>query len=189
MIRTFIALDLPNPMREAIAQDLAVLRSTAPRVKWVTPYNLHLTLKFLGDIKENDLNELFETLEEDISPLPTRLAAIGGIGAFPHWRSPRIVWAGCREGGETLTELQKAVEESCASLGYDRERKAFSPHLTLGRVKLPADAYGLKEAAITMQDSDYGYLDIDEVIVYMSELRRSGPVYSPMKRIRLLGRD
>lgn len=187
MIRTFIAAEIPAAVKRDIARDLDRLRTLAPRVKWTQADNLHLTLRFLGDIPENDLEELFEALRDGLAGISPFVLEMTGVGAFPHWRHPRVVWAGCGEGAEDALALAAAVEDVCEDLGYERERRPFRPHVTLGRVKLPADAEGLEEAAAALAGRSYGYVDVDAAVVFMSDLRRTGPVYAPMARIELDG--
>ena len=188
MIRTFVAVDVNPETRAALSRDLATLRNAFPGVKWSNPDNLHLTLKFLGDVRESDLDELFSALDEAVSGFEPFVIEVGGVGAFPHWRAPRIVWAGCRDGADEAARLGLAVDKACADLGYEPERRTFQPHLTLGRVKFPADASGLRVAVDALGDCDYGFIDVDAICVYMSELRRAGPVYSPMYTVELQGR-
>lgn len=187
MVRTFIAVEVSPKIRSRLSDDIVALKAHAPLVKWVKPDNLHLTLRFLGDVKENDLEELFDALHEDVESLAPFTLEIRGIGSFPNWRHPRVVWAGCGEGADEAVELADTVESLCVDLGYEKEHRSFRPHLTLGRVKQPADAMGLESAVTGMEDKLFGYLDVDAVVVFMSNLRRAGPVYSPMARIELLG--
>lgn len=187
MIRTFIAVELDPDMKRSLARDVGLLSAAAPRVKWSRPDNLHLTLRFLGDVKENDLQELFDALQEGVSGLSPFAMAVEGLGVFPNWRHPRVVWAGCGEGADDAVRLADAVEEAVTGLGYERENRPFQPHFTLGRVKMPADADGLESAVERMGARKYGFLDVDEAVVFMSTLRRTGPVYSPMFRVRLNG--
>lgn len=187
MIRTFIAAEIPPSVRDKLSRQLTAFKTSAPLVKWSHPENLHLTLRFLGDVKEDELDELFDATEDAVAAIPAFALEIRGVGAFPNWRHPRVVWAGCGEGTEDALALASAVEESCVDLGYERERRPFRPHLTLGRVKQPADAYGLAEAVMGLEGKPFGYIDIDSVVVFMSTLRRGGPVYSPMARIALGG--
>lgn len=185
MIRTFIAVELNPETRAALSLDIRVLSQKLPRIKWVDPANIHLTLKFLGDVKENDLDELFSALDEALAATSPFVIEVTGLGAFPNWRNPRVVWAGCGDGAAEASDLARLVDDACADLGYEPEKRPFNPHLTLGRVKLPADAHGLTEAVDRLDPPDYGFIDVDEVQVFMSELRRFGPVYSPMHTIAL----
>lgn len=185
MIRTFIAVPVTEEVESALVADMRILRQAAPRVRWVETCGMHLTLKFLGDVAEPDLEELFDAVREAAAELTAFAVEMSDLGVFPHWGSPRVVWAGCGEGGDDLRLLARRVEDACEDLGYPREVRPFAPHLTLGRIKLPADAHGLQSAVNTIENQNYGFLDVDEAVVYMSELRRSGPVYSPMFRAPL----
>ena len=186
MIRTFLAAEIPPEVKNRLTADMARFKAMAPLVKWSQPDNLHLTFRFLGDVKENDLEELFDALRDGVTDMSPFAMEIRGIGAFPNWRHPRVIWAGCGEGAEDAVALAERVEDICADLGYERERRPFSPHLTLGRMKLPADANGLESVA-GGREKVYGYVDVDALVVFMSSLRRTGPVYSPMARIGLCG--
>ncbi len=185
MVRTFIAAEISQPVRESLSRDLERLKILAPRIQWSKSENLHLTLRFLGDVPEKDLEELFEALEDGMAEAEPFALEVTGVGVFPNWRHPRVIWAGCGEGADDAVALAGAVDDVCEELGYERERRPFRPHLTLGRVKLPADAEGLEKATAEMRDRLYGYMDVDAVVVFMSSLRRAGPVYSPMARIEL----
>lgn len=186
MIRTFIAAEISSGVRSALVGDMVRFKAMAPLVKWVQPDNLHLTFRFLGDVKENDLEELFAALQDAVADIPPFALEVRGVGAFPNWRHPRVVWAGCGEGAEDAEALAAAVENACVDLGYEHEHRPFRPHFTLGRVKLPADAMGLESLADDAEKV-YGYVDVDAVVVFMSSLRRNGQVYAPMARIELNG--
>lgn len=186
MIRTFIAAEISPEVQRNLTRDIARFKVMAPLVKWAQPDNLHLTFRFLGDVKETELEELFDALQDGVSDLVPFAMEVRGVGAFPNWRHPRVIWAGCGEGAEDAANLAARIEEVCVDLGYERERRPFRPHFTLGRVKLPADADGL-ESISEGPEKVYGFIDVDAVVVFMSTLRRTGPVYSPMARIELNG--
>lgn len=185
MVRTFIAAELNPELQGKLMEDIRHLSLVAPRVNWSKRDNLHLTFRFLGDVKENDLQELFDALEDGLTGFTPFAMEIRGLGTFPHWRHPRVIWAGCGEGAEDAIRLAEAVENACVDLGYEPERRPFRPHLTLGRVKLPADADGLEAAVAKLGEPEYGYLDVDRLVVFMSTLRRTGAVYAPMFTIEL----
>lgn len=185
MVRTFIAAELDGHIRKALEQDVRRLAITVPRVNWSRSENLHLTFRFLGDVKENDLQELFDAIESGVTGIEPFALEVRDIGVFPSWRQPRVVWAGCGAGAQDAIDLAAKIEDACVDLGYERERRLFRPHLTLGRVKLPADAVGLEEAVADLGEREYGFMDVDRVAVFMSSLRRTGPVYSPMFTVEL----
>ncbi|MDR0363246.1 MAG: RNA 2',3'-cyclic phosphodiesterase [Planctomycetota bacterium] len=185
MIRSFIGVEIADGVRKAIADDLRALKAVAPRVKWVKPDNFHLTLKFLGDVRENDLKELFDALDAALGGRGGFVIGMKGVFALPNRRCPRVVAVGVDDGADEMIALNSLVEETCARLGYPVEKRPYRPHITLGRVKLPDDAQGLPEAVGMLGDSSYGFSDVDEAVVFMSELRRSGPVHSSMLHIGL----
>jgi 2''-5'' RNA ligase len=185
MIRTFIALEINAETRDAIMDDVAELKHDFRRIKWVGPESLHVTLKFLGDVGEKDLNDIFSAVDEVAARHGPFVVDVETVGVFPNWRAPRVVWAGCGEGKDEIVSLQKNIESNLAELGYEPEKRHFNPHITLGRIKLPADGCGLFDAARGMLDTNYGFMDVDAVTVFMSEMKRSGPVYTPMHHARL----
>ena len=187
MIRTFIAAEVSSTVKDRLARQVELFKAAAPLVKWAKPDNFHLTFRFLGDVKESDLEELFDAMDSAVLDIPAFALEVAGVGAFPNWRHPRVVWAGCGEGAEEALRLGQAVEDACVGLGYERERRPFKPHFTLGRVKQPADALGLEEAVAGAGNKRFGYIDVDAVVIFMSSLRRTGPVYSPMARFELGG--
>lgn len=180
MIRTFLALPLDEATRAALADEIGHLRTHAPKVKWVRPESLHLTLKFLGNLPEADLPEVFEATDaaaEEVAPYSLH---VEGLGCFPHPGRMRTVWAGCGAGRDETVRLAGAVEEAFEAVGYERERRAFHPHVTLGRVKVPRDAAALPDPLADGARQGYGIVDVDAVAVMMSELKRSGARYTVM---------
>ena len=133
-MRAFVAIFPPPEVREALSAGARGLR-IAGDVRWVRPENVHLTLKFLGDVPEQDLDRLAEALEPVRARHEPFLAVPSGFGAFPSARRARIVWAGIGEGSERLRALARDVEDSLEPLGFERERRDYVPHLTLGRAR------------------------------------------------------
>jgi RNA 2',3'-cyclic 3'-phosphodiesterase len=133
-VRTFVAVFPPPEVREALIGAARELPVTG-KVRWVRPANVHLTLKFLGEVSEDALVRVAEALE------PVRLrhhpfeVEFSGFGAFPSARRARILWAGISEGSDRLRALARDVEVSLESLGFEREDRAYVPHLTLGRAR------------------------------------------------------
>ncbi len=185
MVRTFIGVEIEQAVIAEISQELSYLQHQFPEIKWVSPENLHITLKFLGNIKPNDLRAIF-TLLADTAVFPSAFAVeVQAINILPNPRHPRIICAGCTLGSLELVELQRIITEKCATLGYQPDAKPYEPHITLGRVKKPSDACRLETILPDLNNIDFGITDVEEVIVYMSELKQSGAIYSPMYRVRL----
>ena len=146
-VRLFVALNLPDEVRQALHDATAPLREAAPRgVAWVRPEGLHLTLKFLGEAEEPRVAEVAAALGGVAAAHATVRVGVGGVGAFPSLARPRVVWAGV-EATPRLELLQHDVEAACATLGFEVEGRAFRPHVTLGRVRPGAAVESLRALA------------------------------------------
>ena len=201
--RGFVAIALPDEIRSQCARLLATLRGEARHVSWVKPGNLHLTLKFLGNTRPSQAERLLASLAHKAMKLSAFDIALGGLGAFPTPRRPRIIWVGVSEGAGPLEDLAAKVEGAAAKAGFSRESRRFSPHLTLGRVKIARRSSG-KPSAQTFSEkrvsedlqallarSDPGALGrftVREMVLIESRLSSGGAVYTPLARVKL-GRD
>ncbi len=185
MVRTFIGVEIEAEVREALAAVVRRLRSTASAAKWVKAENLHITFKFLGDVAPSELEQVFTAARQAAADFSSFELEISGLGCFPNSRYPRVVWAGCSEGSECAAALAQRLEDGFAALGYEREKRPYSPHLTLARLRDPRDGRALAAALASEGAPRFGSTAVEEIVVFMSELRKSGPVYSPMCRIPL----
>jgi len=148
--RTFVAIELPAPVRDELARVADALAGQWPAgsVRWTRPEGIHLTLRFLGDTRPDQVEELgagLERIAADHAPFDLEL---GEVGAFPTASRPRVLWVGVKDPGEALRPVQQAVEELARSLGWDRERQSYKPHLTLGRVRDRARPPGPWQVAV-----------------------------------------
>ena len=186
MLRAFIAIEFSPALREQFAVIIAALgRATPPRaVSWVKADNIHLTLKFLGDIPQTHIAPISAALAEAASAVESFSFSVSGLGCFPNLKRPRVVWAGIDPAGaKSLIELQAAVEQQLAALPYPAEARAFSPHITLGRVRRearPEDAVKAGEAVRAQSKIELGHELVNAVILMKSDLRPGGPVYTPL---------
>lgn len=139
-LRTFIAIELPAPHREALARLQDQLRRPGDAVRWVRPESLHLTLKFLGDVARSRIPQLTEALAAVARQTAPFSLALGTLGAFPSPERPRVLWIGLSGDLVQLTALQQRIEAALAPLGFAPEERPFTPHLTLGRVAAPRNA-------------------------------------------------
>lgn len=186
MIRTFIGIELDPDLCRELQEEIAYLKSHAPAVRWASPDTLHITLKFLGDVPEKDLPDVFRAADAAAGELEAVTAEVAGIGALPNLRHPRVVLADIKAGREELVRIAKGVDAAFAEIGYPPEKRPFQPHVTLGRVKEPRDAEGLEPLLADGANTSFGLLDVGELVVFMSEKRRYGTVYAPMHRVPLL---
>ena len=165
------------------------LSSTAAKVRWVEPHNLHLTLKFLGDVDLLDIPELSEAVTGAVAELPPFEIEALAAGAFPDLHNPRTVWLGIGRGAEEMVELHGAVERALTTLGFRREQRRFRPHLTLGRVRgTGLGNLELSERLGKLADFPGGMSSVEEVVVFSSELGRDGSVYEVLATAALGGR-
>jgi len=187
MIRAFIAVDLTDSVRERVSALQERLRSSRADVSWVAPANLHLTLKFLGNIEEDPIGSLKEALgsaAKELKPFSIRLE---GIGAFPKTTSPRVLWVGVEAGKEELIGLGHAIHKACCSIGFPEEERPFSPHLTIGRVRSHQETASLIQKLQTAEFSSSEPIPVKEVVLFRSDLSPKGPTYSPLAVLPLGG--
>lgn len=162
-------------------------------VSWVKTDLIHLTLKFLDDIPQNQIAKLAEALTHVAVQLAPFTITTTQLGCFPNLRQPRVIWVGLdRDSASHLIELQKAVEAATVPLGFPTEARPFSPHITLGRVRrdvLPAGAAKVGEAVKSTGRSEPASDSIQAVILMKSDLQRGGPIYTPLHKATLTGQD
>jgi RNA 2',3'-cyclic 3'-phosphodiesterase len=180
-LRTFIAIALTDEVRDWIVRGIESLKGRTQGIRWTPLGQLHLTLRFLGDVPEERMPEVIDAVSAAASiTLPFEVRP-GGFGAFPDLRRPRVLWTGVDGDLESLCGHQARVEEELARRGFPREDRPFSPHLTLGRpgregrVILPPDA-GLERSGPAML--------VRETLVVKSELRPGGAIHTPVSRAR-----
>lgn len=183
-LRAFIAIDLPQPIQEAIEKQTSRLRQAAGDglVRWIPPQNIHLTLKFLGNIAASHMDFLKQLLHQTADSHQPFDVQIGGIGSFPNSKLPRVLWAGVHAPAD-LASLQKTIEAGAARLGYEKEARPFSPHLTLGRVRQGIDSRDLQKISSALngiQIGNIGSARVDAVHLYKSELRPEGSLYTKL---------
>jgi 2'-5' RNA ligase len=186
-VRCFVGIALPDPVRDLMVRVQEALRRADADVKWVERQNLHLSLKFLGDVDEGALASLKGTLSIEALRWPATALAYGGVGTFPERGAPRVVWAGCSGDLETLAGLAGAVERSAEQVGVPREGHPFVAHLTLGRVKSGRNLRPLRSAIENQREVALGREVVKEFVLYRSTLTPRGPIYEsiaafPLKR-------
>ncbi|MCL4258107.1 MAG: RNA 2',3'-cyclic phosphodiesterase [Anaerolineales bacterium] len=187
-MRAFIAFELPEDVRAALAEVSQSLRSRlagAP-LSWVAPRNMHLTLKFLGEIAPAQVHVLGAALQEIAARYAAMPIALSGLGVFPNLRRPRVVWAGLQVP-TALAQLAVEVEDAMHALGFEREARAFTPHLTLARVRREARPAQL--AALPPALAGQAVLPVtgalEQLVLFERQLKPSGAVYNSLVRIQL----
>lgn len=166
----------------ALQEELA---ATHADVRWVRAAGMHMTLKFLGAVDASRLDGVHAALRPAISGRAALHVRVRGIGAFPSFRRPRVLWVGVIADG--LEALAHAVDAALTPLGFEPETRAFTPHLTLGRVNSLRDWPRLESVITHHAEDDFGSSGVDAVTIYRSTLRRDGAVYTPLWTIPLSG--
>jgi 2'-5' RNA ligase len=186
-LRCFVAVNLEGRPKEAVAGQVRALAAKVGGVKWVTMENLHLTLKFLGQIAVETAPRLREVLEEAVAVHPPFEVRFAGLGAFPHPARARVIWVGMCSGALEMARIQTVVEDACGRLGFQPEGRPFAPHLTIGRVKFAKNPRALADALAEAGQRDYGEMLVQGIHLMRSELFPSGPKYSILHHVRLGG--
>jgi 2'-5' RNA ligase len=176
-VRAFIALELQADMRAALGRLMADVRHHFAGLRWVRPEGVHLTLRFLGDTSPSQVEQLRESLGAAAVLCPRAAVPVVGLGLFPERGSPRVLWLGL-ELPQPMTELQAACEASAVAAGFSRETRPFSPHLTLGRWRDRA-------ARPELPAVELGPVALDTLVLFRSELRPDGAVYTELARFGL----
>jgi 2'-5' RNA ligase len=191
MIRTFIAIDLPEACHQALSELQEQLKGADAPVSWVKVHSIHVTLKFLGNIPEELVPRIQTAMEQVAAHTSPFILQPAGCGAFPSLKQMRIIWAGLggdAEATQRLQELQREVESAMEPFGFKKEDRPFKPHLTLGRVKGRRNLRALQDIALKWQDFRTEPFKITEIVLYRSDLRPDGSVYTALFRAPFAGR-
>jgi len=185
-MRTFIAIELPEEIKIQIERLQAPLKRTDAFVSWVKPKNIHVTLKFLGEVPEEKINEVFSATQKALEGAKRFSMSLKGTGAFPNLRKPRVIWIGTGSGEEELSHMAKRIEEEMEKIGFPKEKRRFSAHFTIGRVKSPKNIEKLMEL-VESSDFQTEKIEVNEVVVMKSQLHPAGAIYTPLKKVPLTG--
>jgi len=188
-IRSFIAVELPRELKLALSQLQEKFKSASSMpVKWVDPGNIHLTLKFLGDISPEITGRITSALEDAARGTKPFDIEVSGLGVFPNIKRVQIIWVGLAGELAKLGQFQKHIEEMLAPLGFPPEAGPFTPHLTLARVRdyaRPDDRLALGELIAGMKFEQKYIINVNAVFLMKSQLTREGPIYSKISVIAL----
>ena len=178
-MRLFVALEISSTVREHLAELVNSLRAVSPQTRWVRPENLHVTLKFIGEIAETKLAAICTALAQVCSERPVTLD-FRGLGFFPDEKHPRVFWAGI-ETSPNLKTLAAEIEKAAEALGIPREQRPFSPHLTLARFEPPRLPDQLRVAVQANAGREFGSLLTNQFHLIESNLKPSGAEYTTVE--------
>jgi len=188
-VRCFIAVELPEEIKAALSRLQAQLKSGAQfPVKWVDPYSIHLTLKFLGNVNADMTSQITEAMKEGAQGVSPLHLEIKDLGVFPNLRRVQVVWVGVSGDLDKLRQLQRDIESALARLGFAPEGRAFTPHLTLARVReraSPDERQRLGELIAGTKFEAENAFPVEAVSLMRSQLTREGAIYSKISAVAL----
>ncbi len=188
-VRSFIAIELPDELKLGLTQLEAQLKmSKQPWVKWVDPYSIHLTLKFLGSIAVDRISEITGAMEEATQGISPFHLEVKDLGVFPNLRRVQVVWVGISGEVDKLSQLQQHLESNLARLGFAPERRSFTPHLTLARLRNQAsldERQSFGQLIATTRFEAVYTIKVDAINLMRSQLTREGAIYSRINSVGL----
>jgi 2'-5' RNA ligase len=182
-LRCFIAIDIPDPIREEIGAFIHTLKKYDADVKWVPPENLHLTLKFLGSTSETLLPGLLDSLSAVVVPYKPFCIRIEDTGFFPGRKNPRICWIGMEENTGMLKSIHADVENAAKRLGFSSEDREFNPHLTIGRVRSRRGMIAVMNELADCKGRVFGSVMVERIKIMKSELKPKGAEYTCLHEV------
>ncbi|MBI3599232.1 MAG: RNA 2',3'-cyclic phosphodiesterase [Nitrospinae bacterium] len=184
-IRAFISIEIPQEVREKISLIQEQLKTVETPVSWVRPQSIHLTLKFLGNISEaqiQDIGNCISTAANGINPFTVN---IRGTGVFPNLNYPRVIWLGLEDKTDSLFRLQKGIDGCLSKIGFEAEERGFTPHLTVGRIKSLRGKNQLIRTIHIYRDIEAGEIAVDKINLMRSQLNPAGAIYTVLEEIKL----
>jgi 2'-5' RNA ligase len=179
-MRAFIAIELPETIRSTLRRKQALFRSVSPDARWTEPEGIHLTLKFLGEVPDPRVKEVCGRLK-NLGPFEAFIMQLKGFGFFPDARRPRVLWVGV-ETLSSLSRLAEQIEEAMQGIGFARENRAFRPHLTLARFRVPRPQPALEALFVQQQAQELGNFEASEFYLFESKLSPQGAEYRMVER-------
>ena len=184
-IRCFIAIEIPDTIQNQFARIQGTLRKQIQKASWVKPNNVHLTLKFLGDVAPNDLEFIGQAIERVASRHRSFSLRIGGLGAFPNFARPRVVWLGAKVGGERVSSLAHDINTALSGCGFPPDIKKFNPHITLARLKERIDLRPYADQYRQYDRINGAEMSVNSISLIQSRLAPTGAIYSTLESYSL----
>jgi len=184
-MRAFVAVEMSQPIRDDVGRLIERLRRAGGPIKWVRPANLHLTLKFLGEIGEDAVPRAIAILKECVEGAAPFAVEVRGAGAFPTPSRPRVLFVDAHDEPPTLAAVAKRLDQAMTAVGVPREKRRFRNHVTIGRVRKPSSMTDVAAELGKVAERSFGTMTVSEVILMKSDPRPDGPVYTPVERVAL----
>jgi len=184
VIRAFIAVDLDDPVIEKVCNVVEILKPRITEIRWLRKENLHLTLKFLGNIAESQVEPITAALRHPLGLFSPCTISAKGLGVFPDFRRPKILWVGLT--GDQLVQLAAEIESALMPIGFTPKNRAFTPHLTIGRWREGSrPAKNLRQEIDSLNDFEFGACAVRQIVLFQSVLKPEGASYSELRTIQL----
>ena len=185
-MRSFIAVELPEAARGELSRIISLLKGTDADVKWVRPGSVHFTLKFLGNVQDEEIPVIARKLRKAVSNVRPFDITLEGMGVFPGWEYVKVLWVGLSRGADEIKVLAGRIEKAMQDEGFQKENRDFKPHLTLGRVRSPKNRERLREQVTSIIVNNVA-IYVDRIVFFKSELTREGAIYTPIETVVLGG--
>jgi 2'-5' RNA ligase len=185
MIRAFIALTPPVTLQKAFAQVQAAIQRLSLPFRWVQPAQIHLTLKFLGDIVPEATDPIAQAIRQAVTACTPFTLSVQGLGCFPNPARPRVLWMGVHAPHDILLHLHQRLETELMPLGFAPDDRSFHPHLTLARGQQRVNGRQLAAVMQVYGEQLFGEMRIEHVLLYQSQLQRHGAVYTMLRSVAL----
>ena len=178
--RTFLAIDLPEKIITQLIDIQDGLKASVKGIRWTRPEGIHLTLKFFGNISENDIVNISGVVEKKTKDARPVTLNVKRVGAFPNFKRPRVMWIGISGEVEQLFFLQEEIDTGLETIGFQKETRAFRPHLTLGRIKSPREVEGLAKIIEGGEGYTAGSFIAEGLTLFKSDLTPKGAIYTKL---------
>lgn len=187
-VRSFVAIELPEGLKQELDELVARLSQGLPGIRWVDPHSIHLTLKFLGNVRSDRLDDITRALGQAVRGVAPLRLSVGGLSVFPNARRARVAWVGVSGATEQLQRLQRQVEVALAPLGFPEESRPFTPHLTLARIRDQAPLEVRQRLTQLLDGTTFTaahLIEVDAIHLMRSQLTRQGALYSRISSVPL----
>ena len=185
-LRAFIAIELDPKVQAALGQIQKELKDVGADVKWVKPDNIHLTLKFLGDVSLEELDSIKGAMQTTLQPIKSFSMALTHLGAFPKVENPQIIWVGATADKNSIKSITESLEENLKGIGFEKEKRDFEPHITLGRMRSSDNKFALSKKIKNFQfPAGAPHQLVNQIALFKSTLTPQGPIYETLAKINL----
>ena len=183
--RTFVCFEIPQNVMHNLRDLIHYLKTFGRGVRWVRHDGIHLTLKFLGEVEESHIENIIAELEQIALKYRPFSVTLSGKGAFPNFQRPKVFWVGIKEPSGSIENIQQDIENALVPIGFEKESRRFSPHLTLGRIKFKDPTVEKISVELQRMKIEENEFLVKELVLMKSDLQLEGALYTPLKKIKL----